>query len=240
MEYIGSNLTHFDYESLTLEFISKKDRADEPCLFDRKFWDYKPLHPMQATYLFAHHYKNAIKSAIMRRTDLYKGLSYKGLKKEDFLECSKRVINGLWRGRQHADAFGVPYDIWCNSAMKYAESRDWQYLPNPTQIYSKKTSSEKDIDMVSAIVSRWDEVKSSQFIGATHPFFQAENYCGNPYQRAYQAAILKHLRSTQVKGAFIATYGLEKKQLMVDLLTKEYGDERAKQLMRLAKYFLVD
>ena len=52
-DYFGSDLSVEDYERLRINHIQHSLALHEPALFDTKWFDYRFLHPTQATYLFA-------------------------------------------------------------------------------------------------------------------------------------------------------------------------------------------
>ena len=149
MSFIGCDFPQHELDAATVCLVDSKHLRTEAELFNSKWWDYRLIHPLTATYMFAHEYKKAIKAGLRVRSDLYKAANYKGLKHEDFLQTSKSTITGMWKARQRADKEGVPYDFWCRSAMKFAEQRQWKYLPKPTQLYSDKPYVDSDVSMAS-------------------------------------------------------------------------------------------
>ncbi|MGZ8172941.1 MAG: hypothetical protein ACXWT0_03950 [Methylobacter sp.] len=56
--YFGSNLTTGEYDELALSVISPALLKKEQTLFSSKWFDYRHLHPTQATYLYARHFTN--------------------------------------------------------------------------------------------------------------------------------------------------------------------------------------
>src|SRR5690554_2626742 len=131
---VGLNLTALEYDTLACQHIRPDLLQLEAGLYQTKWWDYRIMHPMEATYHFAQAYVQAVKAAVRKRIDLYVSINCKPLKDQDFLKCSRHVITGLWKARQEADRHGIPYDFWCSKAMKYAQDRDWRYLPKPTHL----------------------------------------------------------------------------------------------------------
>lgn len=62
-EYYGNNLNTNTYDKLPLIKIPEKILSKEPNLFEKKWFDYRTLHPTQATYLFFENYREAFRKA---------------------------------------------------------------------------------------------------------------------------------------------------------------------------------
>src|SRR5690606_39053709 len=108
--------------------------------------------------LFAHYYKLAIKRALRVRSDVYRAANYKGLKHDELFLNAKATYTGMWKARQMADKHGIPYEFWCWQAMKYAEERNWAYMPKPQQLYSTKSHEKakpNDPSIVEYICRAW-------------------------------------------------------------------------------------
>lgn len=62
-EYYGNNFDTTVYDKLCLLKISEKILSKESTLFEKKWFDYKTLHPTQATYLFFNDYRKEFRKA---------------------------------------------------------------------------------------------------------------------------------------------------------------------------------
>ena len=62
-------LTPTQLEARTWKYVGADLFAEESSLYDTKWWDYKPLHPLHATYLFAEAYIAAFTRAMRQRKD---------------------------------------------------------------------------------------------------------------------------------------------------------------------------
>ena len=118
----------------TIDLIDAKLYAAEPDLMTTKWFDYRHLHPMQATDYFAQVYRAVYREYSRRNRDVDEptnGIS------NDILRAKPAVLTGLWKARQHADQGCIPYDIYIRAAFKWSNDAIWQRLPRPTQLYSK-------------------------------------------------------------------------------------------------------
>src|SRR5260370_40528478 len=68
--YFGNDLTVADCEMLALSRVAAPLRVAESLLFTRKWHDYRSLHPVQATYLFAEQYRLAVRRAYAKQKDI--------------------------------------------------------------------------------------------------------------------------------------------------------------------------
>lgn len=202
-----------DYETLTLLHIQPKYRRGESDLYGSKWWDYRPLHPMAATYRFAEAYKTAFKRSLMRRYDLYVGLNHKGLKHEDFTKCSRAVVTGMWLARRMADRIGCPYEFYCNMAFQYVERRDWKFLPTPQQLYVETPMFDWDISMVEFVRQNWEQTLRDRVMYATDDFYCVERFTGNRHQLEHQSYLLNRTLHHPHRALLIYTLVYEKRLL---------------------------
>lgn len=162
--FYGQSFTNEDCDILTVSHINQKLTKVEPTLKNSCWFDYRFLHPMKATYLFADCYVKAYKRSVEMCVDINKAPYVKGLKSEDFLECDKATISGFWTARQKADLEGIPYDFWNNKAQKYAYENLWVRFPRPVHLYSE--------DMVNYIRSEWISLNEASPVLPINPFFK--------------------------------------------------------------------
>lgn len=213
---IETQYSYTEYDALTYVNIKSELLLEDPQLYLTKWWDYKNLHALEATYLFAESYKRALKEAIKRRKCIYRGTNFIGLKDADFLSCSKRVITGMWKARQQADRLGIEYDYYCDQAMHYAEARDYTYLPSPTQLYSakKKNPKSKDVTMIEHIFNGFEETKVNRLLHAQSAFYTITAYCKNRYQLEHQRFLISQIKNrASMKYLLVADLVYEKRLL---------------------------
>lgn len=179
-------------------------------LFTTKHWDYRFLHPTQATQLFAHSYAQAKKHAVERRTDIWVGRNMKGMKEEIIFDQTTRAITGFWKGRQMADSLGIPYDFYCEHCMVFADIARWENLPTPVQTYSENVpehlrTTDYAVSMVTYIANRWIDRMGTANAYATHRAYLLENYVGGPEQIAYREFLLDRIQESNYPEAVLAS-----------------------------------
>lgn len=193
MSSVGLALRPERYDALAVEHIPAKYWASESELYGCKWWDYRPMHPMQATYHFVEAYKEAYKRAYSRRHDSEYAKWLKVFSREDFLEGAPSTRTALWLARQKADEIGCPYSYFCSKAMHYAERRDWAMLPRPQAMYSIKPMFESDLTIAQYVEREWQEKCRTEFLHSEAEFYRTDNYTDNIHQRQHQRMLIGRL-----------------------------------------------
>lgn len=172
----GLDLTIDECDRLQMQFIKAKYADVDLNLFGSKWFDYRFYHPVQATYVFAHHYVRAYRAVYAAVYDKRAAENVKPLKHEDVFKCHQTVITGVWRARQHADAIGIPYDLFLRLAfeamLKYW--RDQKHLPRPQQLYCDRA--------VDFVTEQWEKRQEARLYIASHEEYRIHNYIGSPMQ----------------------------------------------------------
>lgn len=126
-EYIGSNLTDAECDLIALTRFSKRLFDGESQLQQVCFFDYRYMHPVKRTYLFAHEYMKSYKALYERYIDIDSDGIYGLSRPKDPLDndpprnktAKLRTPTCLWVARQVADAKCIPYDFYVSAALKY-------------------------------------------------------------------------------------------------------------------------
>lgn len=196
-----------DEEVNVLTHISKKLLEHEKELFSTKWFDYRFMTPFAATMRYVDEFVTVgrriyrreidlersqhiyIPSSLMIRRKLAEGLDTK----------TKSALTGYWRGRQVADALGMPYADYIETALSY-RMRVWQrtYLPRTTQLY--------DGALVEKVQERWSELLEASFYYAEHHAYMGENYVGLPAQNDYHEFLIQQAERTTDKWRHIARF----------------------------------
>ena len=139
MLIFGLNLSVAEHEQLMDEFIDQKWHKEEQELFKTKWFDYRKMHPVRATYVFAAYYKLAYNKMMQRRKDVNNGsVGVRGKLGDVFTETDKATRQGFWKARQNADRHGIPYGFYVRAAMRWADRRNQKYLLRPMHLYGEE------------------------------------------------------------------------------------------------------
>jgi hypothetical protein len=162
---------------LALTRVDPSLRAAESLLYSRKWFDFRALHPVQATYRFAHEYAESVKRAYARQKDIRTLAGVQGFDVEKLFES--RELSAMWRARQAFDAIGVRYDFGLDFIMKRFCERGWRVFPRPNQLYAE--------EVILDVRDAWHRECKAKTQLARHERFDARNYTGHPDEKAYQA-----------------------------------------------------
>lgn len=186
-EIYGVNTSADDAARLMFTFINNDWIKVETALYTGKWFDYRFLNPVQATYIYAHYFEKFYRAAFASNIDTFKAqyiqplpegdwftmpLRPDGMDDDDYAKLVKRrktLISGLWRGRQIADALGMPYEIYIDRAFHWT-LRWWQqrHLPRAHQLYSELATDRAAID--------WNDYQSHKLYFSRLPQYGNEAY----------------------------------------------------------------
>jgi hypothetical protein len=224
--FIGDDLDRDTLDELQARHISQKFSSVERELFGRKWFDYRFMHPTTATYLFAHCYKAAVRDAYRTFVDAETADDRKGLQKDDMFELGSRGVTGIWRARQHADLYGVPYRFWCRKALgaiyqagwfSWPGRPKWMQVPMPQNLYGDLA--------VPAVCEAWSEETSSRLIAAGDARYGFEAFQGNPHQVAHEAWLVAQLRKRARPEFLLARLIYVDRTLREETALAEFGPE---------------
>jgi hypothetical protein len=186
--YFGSELDLAHAEILTIQNIDRKLIKPEAALFGRKWFDYRQLHPAQATYLMVHHfnrfYGEFVGKALNRDRRFIQ--AFKG---KDFMLTRERL--SFWRLRQKIDELGMRYDFFLRFAMDWYIARGWgKQAPNPPRPAHVSTNDELIVDASNA----WVRECRAKIQYAASPRFHVTNWCAAVDQCAYEAFLIEQIK----------------------------------------------
>lgn len=224
----------FDCDGLAIRFIPLKLLQEESALNETKHWDYRYLHPAQATQLYGEAYGEALKRAVSRRTDLWRGLMMKGLKDPVIYGLDGKIITSFWKGRQMADRIGCDYTFYCEHAMQFADRARMHFLPTAQQMYCVTVPERLQglPSMVEYIVERWRERTRTSGTYAFSPAYLAHNFQGGSDQIDYLNYLLTKIKTSNLPEGVLVS-AMEKGQISEEQVLTAFP-KSGKDLLRRA------
>lgn len=143
--FFGKEKDIAECEGLMLT-IPEELRGSEIELYSSKWFDYRGLHPVKATYFFAHCFDVGYRRAYAATRDFETSKTIKPFMVDDPFRSGD--IIGLWRARQTCDNIGVSYEFYVSHALKVCYEGGWRRIPRPNQIYSDA--------MIDEVVAAWE------------------------------------------------------------------------------------
>jgi len=176
----------FKDDCVTNAFVKSQFSAMDLGLFRTKWFDYRFYSPLQATFLYIAYFEEAYYDFFKRDVDyvqaefrrpITRAKILNGLRENDSKQ--RRNFMALWRGRQVADALGMPYPVFLDFAFN-ARLQNWKRdtLPRPEHLYSARC--------IDKVEQKWEEYKRTYFLKSDHPAYKLENFCGTADQIAHQ------------------------------------------------------
>jgi hypothetical protein len=220
--YYGSELTVADCEMLALSRVGPALRVAESLLFTRKWFDYRALHPVQSTYLFAHEYAEAVRRAYGRQKDMRTLDTVKGFDVESLFES--RELTAMWRARQAFDAIGCRYEYGLDNIMKRFCDRGWKVFPRPNQLYAE--------EVILDVRDAWRRECQAVTQLAKHERFHTAQFIGHPDQIAYQAWQIERIKTRGGNRAMLLARLLQEHVLSEQMIAAEFGDGTLAQAKR--------
>lgn len=170
-------------------------------LFASKWFDYRTLHPLQATYHFADVFATVYREFYGEAFDHDRAQHINAVKHDIFaVEKTRRSkSSGLWRCRQVADAAGVPYGVFLRSAYRH-RLRYWRqkFLPQPVHLYSE--------DVMERVIDDWEQEQRIRLYVAENPVYQNQAYTGLPHQNAHHEWLFTQAQLRSDPPATIARF----------------------------------
>jgi len=201
-DFFGSELSDGDLERLALQRVNRTCLSREAELYRTKWFDYRRLHHVKATYLFAEFYRRAVQAAVRRYDDYEKAPFVKGHRGNDILDLRKADVTGFWKARQAFDERGIPYGVGLAFAMNYCFSYNRRYTPRPTHLYHP--------EMLVELEHHWTTMQRVRIYAAVDPWFEVANYIGHPDQDAHQEWLLRQIEKKPAPQYALSTYMAER------------------------------
>ena len=185
--FYGANFGQLECETIAIQFIPRDRRLPDAELMQTKWFDYRRLHPVQATYFMVECYSRAYGD--FTRMAIDKKLQYRrGIKGSDFFQ--RREHLSFWKLRQLIDSLGIRYDFFMHHAARWCFEHGWLQPPRPQHITSNES-------MVADIVIAWESECSARMQFAADSWFRTERFEGHSTQRAYEQAIVTQIKQRQ-------------------------------------------
>jgi len=184
-DFYGRNLSDRQLDLVTIEVIPPELQKGEPKLYRTKWWDYRHMHPMRATYLFASEYERAYRRVIQKRLESSKARKLRVFRTPDPMrEASVKAI-GLWKGRRLADEYGIRYDFYCRIALDASEYLDWEYLARPEDLTNSA--------LTTRVLLAWLEINEATIQLPEDPIYRGRGEARSYYQDEWEEALCKQI-----------------------------------------------
>ncbi|CCG43310.1 hypothetical protein [Magnetospirillum molischianum] len=198
--------------------VTEKMFLAEAELMRSKWFDYRRMHPVQATFLFAHCYTLGVKRAWRKYIDHEAAERARGLADENVFKLEPGGFTGVWKARQTADLMGLPYDFFVNRQMDLALDGCWNQVPRPCHLY--------DPDRLANVSLAWDEWTEAKLQMASDPWYLLVNYVGHRNQDAHQEWLISQAKRRARPEFILSTICFKEPMLLPERAVAVFGDRK--------------
>lgn len=172
-------------------------------LFETKWFDYRDMHPLQATAVFTEEYKRQYANIMLThgREDFQSALYSTGLKRIPYQEQSAANKTSLWKARQFADRYCVNYGFFIGTVLSIAASRLWDKLPRPQHLWQE--------DLIEIFETRLQKRSATRLDASLWSFIESGVIvqCSNAeIQQSYFEWLLKQIEAREPSRRSLMIY----------------------------------
>ncbi len=193
-EFYCDNLAFDHYEILMINGIPFKERKCEAELMTTKWFDYRLMHPMYATYYFYHLYVKEFQ-AFWRKAINYESADFiypfKGDGRLDFMKAKEKL--SIWRLRQKADWLGIRYDFFLKTAFNKIHR-----MQAGGRIVPPRPAMFNNADLLAIIVNEWSAMCKASLQIACSPYFQVSNFNNSLIQRDHESFVMNQVAQRSI------------------------------------------
>lgn len=206
------------------QILPAKDFAIEAKLAETRWYAYGFMSPVEATLEFAHAYTTGLQRYIRRHFDRDEAESAAAIRVGIPSERSAKFTQ-LWRARQKADEFGVPYEVLFDFGFEFAGRRKRKRFPLPHQIFHTDASHDAWWDMFQVNAGQLSELAMRRL---EMPHYRLEHDRGLQIQRNFQQWIKEDLEtSTQNPVDYVGWIAVKNRYLSQEECLSVLPPERA-------------
>lgn len=193
-EFYCDNLAFDHYEILMINGIPKKERKSETELMTTKWFDYRLMHPMYATYYFYHLYVKEFQ-AFWRKAINFEAAEFiypfKGDGRLDFMKAREKL--SIWRLRQKADLLGIRYDFFLKTAFNkiHRMQAGGRIIPPRPAMFNNE-------ELLAEIVNEWSAMCKASLQFACSPYFQVINFNNSLIQREHEQFVMRQVEQRTI------------------------------------------
>lgn len=164
-DFIGSTLTQEEMDIRGLR-IDPAHRTGEAELITKRWFDYRGMHAVAATYLYAHLYKQQTAKFYAQNIDIRTVEEARSFFPDDIF--MSRDLTSMWLARRAADQLVIPYTFILQFAQERFIARLQHNFPRPNQLYGEEIEAD--------VAQAWNERLATQLTYSRSPRYQVRNW----------------------------------------------------------------
>lgn len=191
MSFSDNNLARRMDEVVRMRMLlHPKDWRAESALMMVRWFDYRFTSPLSLTLSFGQIYREKLRAHIRRHEDVAKADTVSGVstglpgERADW-------FTALWRARQRADGFFLPYDVYIEFCFDFSSRRKRRWNMLPSQLHPSPANKEAWLECFERFYS--DRVPHLIKRAGEVPVYRLENNLGLPAQIQFREIMLSEM-----------------------------------------------
>lgn len=228
IEFFGQGLDRKIMELKGMK-IDPEHREGEAGLMHKRWFDYRGLHPVEATYLYAHFYKEQTLKFYESVIDIRTLENARAFVPDDIF--MSRDMTSMWLARRCADEHGLPYPFVLRFAQDRFFNRAQRTFPRPNQLYGE----EFEIDLLAA----WKEEVSRKITYSTHPRYKLAAWKGERDQAEHLDFVLNQIKARPAPRHRLMARMISEGIINRALIEKRFSKQEADDAERYFSQFML-
>lgn len=208
--------------------IDPVHRAGEAKLMRTRWFDYRGLHPVTATYMFADAYRAQTLKFYESVIDIRTVEDARAFTPDDIF--MSRDMTSMWLARRFADSHGLPYPFLLRFAQDRCFDRTHQRFPRPNQLYGE----ELEIDILLA----WKDLLSRSLTYSELPHYKMKNWKGAPEQAQHARFVAAQISARNGSKVGLLARALSENILSAPLISALFSQEEADKAERYCAQYM--
>lgn len=179
------------------------------------WFDYRVLHPVQATAIFMSAYRESHSYVMSRRVDMTQ-TKLNGIRALALADQPQTIRTGLWVARQHADSLCCPYEFYTLAILSFADKCNYSRLPLPGQLYAE--------NFAEHVAESWRDSVAVMPRFASNAAYAADNFSGHQWQRDYIDYLVETVRG-RTHPQYALAMVLTNRHMTVEQAVEYFGEE---------------
>jgi len=191
MSFVGNNLAQRMDDIVRMRMLlHPKDWRTESALMMGRWFDYRFTSPLSLTLMFGEIYREKLRAHIRRHEDVAKADTVSGVATGLPNERGS-WFTALWRARQRADSFFLPYDAYIEFCFDFSSRRKRRWTMLPSQLHPSPANKEAWLDCFDSFYA--DRVPHLIKRAGDIPIYRLENDLGLPAQIQFREVMLSEM-----------------------------------------------
>lgn len=228
IEFFGKGLDRKILELKGMK-IDQEHRDGEAALMRKRWFDYRGMHPVEATYLYAHFYKEQTLKFYESVIDIRTVENARAFVPDDIF--MSRDMTSMWLARRCADQHGLPYPFVLRFAQDRFFSRTQHSFPRPNQLYGE----EFEIDLLAA----WKEEVARKITYSSQARYKLSAWTGELDQAEHLHFVMEQIKARPAPRHRLMARMIAEGILNRALIAKRFSEQEADDAERYCSNFML-